>query len=489
MPAPLFLSEGQHIDHLGNMIFTSFVDFREPRDRTPITTLIKGCREEFAIETIGKIRISKPPVFQQYGEALIRDPAEANASREEQIAEVVDDSEALARANARDAATNRAVELSGGSFTRRTTSITQRDFRRRSLTSGRNGWIFCTSLEPSSQEEWNLWWETLEPDYNHVSYIYSPRDFARALASNVAEQLGPQGKADTKLTHRFEGEPAVRTSHKLQYVFHGPVIYVETIYDLITQTSSPNQRMLLPLFAKQPGFRNQREYRFVILAEQEPQQDTEDLIASPAILATMDERLSYRGPIFMPQPEQIETDSQEDATYREEGHQRPPDDTFEMSEALQDLITSSDKRVRDPSTSSRPRQLDPNALPEDFQTLMTTYQAIDALRQKVDGMFGIREEHPDRLPAVAGAAWYAEKTIRRLCQRFGDPVTGISVSPDNYIVVEVALAHWRDIECKLAVSPTGESAITVKRGPEQTTNIWDGTPISDSALQSLEDFG
>ncbi len=489
MSSPLFLTEGYHIDHFGNMIFISFVDFRKPRDRTPIATLIKACRQEHAIETMGKVRISKPPVFQKYGEALIRDPSEAFASREQLIAETIDDPAALAQANDRDSAANRAAELSGSNFTIRTTGVTQRNFRHRSLTSGRNGWIFCTSLEPSSPEEWDLWWKTLEPGYDHVSYIYSARDFARALASAVAEQLGPQGKANTESIHRFEGEPAVRTSHRLQYVFHGPVIYVEDIYDLITQTSSPSRKMLLPLFAKEPGFGDQREYRFVILAEQEPQEDTEDLIASPAILATMDDRLKSRGPVFIPQTVQIDDENQDHWHNEDAGDWGPDDDTFGISGALQDLIASSEERVRDPATSSRPRQINPDALPEDLKTLLTTYAAIDALRQKVDGGVGIRAEHPDRLPAVAGAAWYAEKTIRELCQRFPDPVRGISVSSDNYIVVEVELSHWQGVECRLAVSPTGQCAITMKKGVEQVSRFWDCTPISESALQSLEDFG
>ena len=67
-----------------------YVDFRDPSDRQPITTLIKGCRDEHAIETSVQILISKPGRFRNFGENLIRDPGEAYAFHIEVTHEAVD---------------------------------------------------------------------------------------------------------------------------------------------------------------------------------------------------------------------------------------------------------------------------------------------------------------------------------------------------------------------------------------------------------------
>lgn len=113
MPSPYLMSEGQHVDHFGNLIWSIYVDFRVPADRRPITTLIKGCRDEHAIETGAQILISKPGRFRSFGENLIRDPGEAYASHIEVTHETVNDPRDVVLARSRDLAMNRAADLSG----------------------------------------------------------------------------------------------------------------------------------------------------------------------------------------------------------------------------------------------------------------------------------------------------------------------------------------------------------------------------------------
>ena len=481
MITPLFLNEGGQMDHFGNWINTWFVDFRRPDDRTLIGTLIKGCEEKFAIETNKQIRVSTPSCFRQHGESLIRDPAETYPSEEQLIAEVVDDPVALGRARRRDTAANRAAELSGTKHETHTKSIVQRSLTSRALKAGKNCWIFCTSLEPSSQKEWDLWRTALDPNYDHVTNIYSARDFARALAGALIEQMGPQSGSGASTTHSFEGETTVKTSHNSQLICHGPVIYVDDIYRLVTQVSSPIQRALLPLFAKDPRFKDQREYRYVIFGDKEPEKPILDLNATTAVLATMDAQTRIRGPMAVPEVESIDGVGQElaqqDNTMEDLGD-------FSLEEALIELNA-------DPSSRTKPWEIGHENLPDDLQEKTATYAAVVALGQKVASFVKWASEDPHQTQAIAGAAWFAEKLIRQLCQQFTEPIKGISASPDNFIVIDFALPHWKDIGGKLAVAPSGQCAVTLKKGNQPYTFFylhWEGAPIPDHALQSLKDF-
>ena len=74
MSSPFLMTEGNHVDHYGNTIWTTYVDFRDPSERQPVMRLVKGCRTEHAIETSQTVLISKPSKFRDHGENLIRDP-------------------------------------------------------------------------------------------------------------------------------------------------------------------------------------------------------------------------------------------------------------------------------------------------------------------------------------------------------------------------------------------------------------------------------
>ena len=167
------------------------------------------------------------------------------------------------------------------------------------------------------------WKATLESDYNHVSYIYRPREFARALASMVAEQLGVQGKP-TSMTHSFEGERKLLTHHGVQYLCHGPVIYVDDVYGLIREAETEQHVMFLSLFAKEIQFRDQREYRYAIWSETEPVEETAILDATPAMISAMSERALSLGPQIMPLGEPIEEKPAE-----ANGDPTPYDDEYE----------------------------------------------------------------------------------------------------------------------------------------------------------------
>ena len=281
------MGEGFFVDDAGHQILSTYIDLRDPAARSPITTLVKACEKQFAIESRRTIRISKPDRFREYGEVLIRDLGEGYASRIRIDSETVDDPRDLAEERLLDDERNRAAELLGTGVTTNTTSVRTTNKSSKWITFSKNRWIFSTSIEPTSSEEMSRMLRTMPHDYDHISYIYRPREFARALGSMVAEQLGPQGK-EAEIKHSFDGEHTLTTEHKTQWLIHGPVMYVEDPYATISTAYDDWDFMARSAFTKSIEYRDQREYRFVVLAEKDPTSETVDLDVSLGMLGAME---------------------------------------------------------------------------------------------------------------------------------------------------------------------------------------------------------
>ena len=121
--------------------------------------------------------------------------------------------------------------------------------------------------------------------YDAVSPMRRPRAFARALGALAAEQAGPRGRT-VLLRSTVEGE-AFSTAHRSQTVYHGPVVYSDDPYRRLERASSDLELLLLLVFLKDAAHRGQREYRFLVWAEQEPREDRLDLPVSPALVEAM----------------------------------------------------------------------------------------------------------------------------------------------------------------------------------------------------------
>ena len=94
----------------------------------------------------------------------------------------------------------------------------------------------------------------------------------------------------------------------------------------------------------------------------------------------------------------------------------------------------------DPATNLRPNKIDRiKPLPDDFSTLTAIYSGVAALRNKVKSVSDADGITAQQKLETASAAFYAEQHIRSLCESFDDPISGISVTPDNYVVVKVSL--------------------------------------------------
>ncbi len=68
-----YLADGHHVDDAGNLIGCTFVDFRDPAERLPITALRKASSKRHAIPGCETIRISKPACFLGQGEGIAGD--------------------------------------------------------------------------------------------------------------------------------------------------------------------------------------------------------------------------------------------------------------------------------------------------------------------------------------------------------------------------------------------------------------------------------
>ena len=100
----------------------------------------------------------------------------------------------------------------------------------------------------------------------------------------AAEQAGPRGRI--VLLRSTLDEHAFCTAHKSQTVYHGPVAYLDDPERRLENGSSDLELLLL-VFLKHAAHRAQREYRFLVWAEDEPAEDVVDLEASPALVDAM----------------------------------------------------------------------------------------------------------------------------------------------------------------------------------------------------------
>ena len=263
----LWISEGYMLDDAGNLVLTWYVDLREPGSRTPIRTLVKGCRREHALEDSETIQMSALDQFRGEGENLIRDPQEGLAKEESETVKPETPEQALQRQQIEDL--NKAFELVDTEMKLKF-DVTHRSVEgsSESLDFGTEWWIISTAITPETDEEWAAWRATLDPAYDHESVIGQPAKFAEALARMVAEQLGPQGDG-ASTTSAVGDSPEVRSEHRSQCVIHGPVVYADSVYEALAHEEDEASRIAASMFTKSASHAAMREYRFVILRDRD----------------------------------------------------------------------------------------------------------------------------------------------------------------------------------------------------------------------------
>ena len=478
--SPLLFHEGFNIDHDGNMIVTSHVDFRLPGERTSIGALIKYSQEKFAIERSLTVKLSKPGWFRQDGETLIYDGREGFATRETVVQrEVPFSDDEQARTQSLNDDINRAIELSGEGAVRVNTGPKRRTITNRkwnSLEWGNDFWVFCVAMEPTSDVEREALLASLDPEYDHETYIPSPRTFAQTLARAYVEAYGAPLDGEEPMKHTIDGVFVGSTYHRHLIVIHGPVVYVDDPYATCTSAMDsqiPLVRTMLPIFVKGKDYSAQREYRFVIADKTLNQTDSKIMPATPMLVAAIGRRRDSEGPMIVPDFDttgvEILRPSETTRLPRYPNLPMPPVTFADAAE-----LTSESPAILDSF-----RAVSEEEPTKDFHETVGVYPAVATLHEKIDGAFmGVAAAQPERKPYLTSAAWYAERSIRRLCHRFEDPIAGIRVTDDNSVVIDIRLSHWNASECKLAVRPSGVFALTLKRKSGRMPTTHFSLPIS-----------
>ena len=285
------LTEATILDDSDVLVTIWYVDLRTLGDQTRVRSLVKACRSEHAISELGTIRISKPELFRRFGEGLIKDTAETLVSRTVVTSEEVDDPDDLKAAQRIDDELGRCAAAIGSPHRTSTTNCKTTNSNWQTMNFGKNGWIYSTSIEPVGEEEDHKWKDSLPEGYDHVDRIHRPREFARALGSMVVEQIGPLCK-EQSVRQRTDGGESSYFKYKGQLIVHGPVVYAEDPFELVSSARTPMERMCLPIFLKNSRYADQREYRFAIWSEDEPSQDCVDLTASNTLFGSLETRAS-----------------------------------------------------------------------------------------------------------------------------------------------------------------------------------------------------
>ena len=438
-----YLADGHHVDDAGNLVACTYVDFRDPTERFPITTLKKASSKRHAIPGCETIRISKPSCFLGQGEGVAGCGEDGRDSAAGSKADDPDDPAAVLAE--RPAAPGDEVHC------------------------GHNGWIYCASIEPETPEEMAAWRRVIPDSYEAVSPIRRPREFARALGAVAAEQAGPRSRI-VLLRSTVDGQTFC-TAHKSQTVYYGPVVYLDDPYQRLEWASSDLELTLLLVFTKHAANRAQREYRFLVWAEDDPAEDVVDLEVSPALVDAMwKPRQEPEGGGFVPA-------GAEEYSAVEDLGGNVPTRTRARVAALPAFLGAGN-----PTAASRP--YDGETLPSELGETGTTHAAVAALRRAVE------RSHVGRRRDAAAAAWYAEPIVRLLCSTLGGGITGVRVGEDGSIVITAESSLNQHVEAKIAVGPEGTCVGRISAGEAHVSVMApDARSVEDVLKQRLAEVG
>ena len=270
---PFVLTDAIATSDAGQLLMIQYVDVGAASEEWERVVLVKGIEAEYSLAHSVTIRISSPHRFQDLGETLIRDEQEGRAQnrteefeKREYVAERREQEEALHQLGAAD------VRL--GSHDSRNS---QRHAE--SYTFGEGSWIFCTAIQPVSEDEWQSLHKNLPASYNDYTTIHQPRKFAHALGLMFIDQIGPNS-TDGRFTHKSTATKPIVTLHDSLTVMHGPVLYTQNVYDFLSAHQDSALAKLYPLFVKDVEHKDQREYRFVIVGNDDLQRESRDIVVS-----------------------------------------------------------------------------------------------------------------------------------------------------------------------------------------------------------------
>ena len=477
----LIFSEGQLLLADGVIVQTHFVQLKEapvfkwPRE---LPLLIRGCRAKHAIENGARLRLRKPEDLRYDDGTLIGDPFEGVTQREERHVDqaAVNDPDDMKRARQRDTEHNALAAAIGSSRRTKTTGTRTKTTttNRNTHTYGKNGWILCTSIRPSDETGLQQWVDSLDPQYDHVTTIQSPSDFARALAGMVASQLGPRSGPMT-FTHGFTKQ---KTIHPSQSVFHGPIAYVDDPYAYVASAANPFEVMLRSTFFKHTRFRDQREYRFVVWCESEPDDLTLDLAVSQAM------RDSLAIPVEQPPKSQPDDDRQEATRVfvdSEEASETLPVRFNDQAQPSSQEESLPDRESRADADRTDAHVEDEVVVPIPIAVATRVAHGQAWLRQLVFGT--------DNDPQAAAAAFHAAWPLESLLGTFLDPVSNVEWR-DGGLIITLNMPPGSDKEGQLALGAHGTGQYRIGNADEFTeVRCARGWMLVDALVTDLEQQG
>lgn len=262
-------------------------------------------------------------------------------------------------------------------------------------------------------------------------------------------------------------------------VFHGAVAYVDDPHAYVSGADNDFERMLRAVFFKHTRYAHQREYRFVVWTEAEPEEATVDLQATPELLAQVrttpigHEATAASTPAALPAE-----------------HSRPAAQTQRAHETESAPNEESAKRAscRRPEASDREgspsQQVHVVVSPNDMlQNAVTARLAavIETFRQAA-----LEEGIPVGLCA---AAFHLEWIVMRLLLTFVDPIDSFAWT-DGVLVVTFKTPHGSNTTAQMSVGPNGtvQYKITTDDGSEEVS-CKDGFMIADTLIDDLARLG
>ena len=242
-------------------------------------TIIKGCPSRYALETCETLQMGTLPYYRKQGDSLIWDLGEGVIAGDERTERRRDDPADLDAYKQTDIDLSVSHPLGRALGPKTTERLDVTETSQASLLVGDNCLIWCASLEPQTAEEWSLWWDSLDSDYDHPTFLGEPAPFARALALVASSQRDLLG-SDLDLRHRETGH--VEQCSNLA-VFYGPVVYLDDPRDYILEAGDEVEMIVRSVFTKTTEHRHQREYRFTILSRQDLDCETVHLQVPPSL--------------------------------------------------------------------------------------------------------------------------------------------------------------------------------------------------------------
>ena len=241
-PDARIFSESTFLTPQGNYVQTNFVDISGNIEVNGLC-LAKASEPKHNLATWPTIRLSRPSVFRNRGEVLIRDEQEGRARTSMEQAEEFAPKEAVV-VDARVRAINAGMQLGQTKMSVKSRLRSKKsNTSTQALTFGNDWMIYCTSMCPP-EDEAAAWRETFPESYTSVAHIHRPSQFAQALGFAVSEHIGTRGKPQP-FKSTFNGFKTIEYQRRTQMIVHGPMLYVEDPYRCIDEAM--------------------KEYRFAIL--------------------------------------------------------------------------------------------------------------------------------------------------------------------------------------------------------------------------------